>query len=66
MVDRAYRLGWVGGFLVGRSRMAGFAFLVPRTVKKVRWRVGVEGMPGAFVEDVETPVPPPEGAAPKQ
>jgi hypothetical protein len=53
---------------IRRSRIAPFSFHVPPATKSVTWRVGIESMPAAFRETIETPVPPPAGtgAAPPQ
>jgi hypothetical protein len=40
-----------------RSRFVTFPILVPPNLKKVTWRVGVESLPGAFREEIETPTP---------
>jgi hypothetical protein len=42
---------------IRRSRYVTFYKQIPPTVKKVTWRVGVESMPGAFREEIETPTP---------
>jgi hypothetical protein len=48
---------------IRRSRYVTFYKQIPPTVKKVTWRVGVESMPGAFREEIETPTPQPEEPA---
>jgi hypothetical protein len=45
--------------LIGRSRFYTFGFPIPPTVPKVKWSVGVEQMPAAFQDVVDTPTPPP-------
>jgi hypothetical protein len=49
--------GQEGSAWIRRSRFVTFAIPVPPTMKKVTWRVGVESMPAAFREEVETPTP---------
>jgi hypothetical protein len=49
--------GGVNSGVIRRSRIYEFVFWVPPALKKVTWRVGVESMPAAFHEEIETPVP---------
>jgi hypothetical protein len=49
--------GQEGWAWIRRSRFVTFAIPVPPNMKKVTWRVGVESMPGAFREEIETPTP---------
>jgi hypothetical protein len=49
--------GQEGWAWIRRSRFVTFAIPVPPTMKKVAWRVGVESLPGAFREEIETPTP---------
>jgi hypothetical protein len=49
--------GQEGWAWIRRSRFVTFAIPVPPLMKKVTWRVGVESMPAAFHEEVETPTP---------
>ena len=46
--------GWAW---IRRSRFVTFAIQIPPTMSKVTWRVGVESMPNAFHEVIETPIP---------
>ena len=48
------REGWA---ILHRSRFASFVIAIPLNLKKVRWRVGVESMPNAFYEEIDTPAP---------
>jgi hypothetical protein len=49
---------------IRRSRFVPYWFIVPATVKSVRWQVGVEHMASAFSGTIETPPPEPPPAAP--
>jgi hypothetical protein len=56
--------GQEGWAWIRRSRFVTFAIPVPPSLKTVTWRVGVESMPGAFREEIETPVPQGQEAKP--
>lgn len=43
---------------IRRGRIVPFSFQVPLAAKSVTWRVGVESLPNAFRETVDTPPPP--------